>query len=263
MNMHDAITSMDLVEGLFEREDPEQQRRWLMDMGFDSSAASSSLLSSPAARADNASVQRGGGLSWAHHIWMTAVKNMTVRRFRHTGLSVVDDQESKEAAAEASSAALKQLPCIILAKYPNEDFTYLREHNFGGYPRSFPDGTVLRVAKGAGGTGGEGEGALFFMEDNRKREIAHQLLQSASLNTSNAVEMSEVEAASIATGSPLTELPIDETSGQSDGTAHWRVSRQSRTNRSASHSGSEVLRNLRNVSSGWRPSRNRTLVVVI
>ena len=172
--MEDAIHSMDLLEGAVERPDPEQQRQWLLSVGFDPPR------------------KNGGTSEWAHLVWHTRVKQLSVRRYQHTGILVID---SEEVAADTGFGfrSPQQLPALVLVRYPDE-LVYLQGTGFQGHPKVFEDGQLLKGRRST----------VFLVQGGKKRPFSSgAVFMAMGFSFESVLTVPDAELDPIPTGDPL------------------------------------------------------------
>jgi len=177
MTMVDALLSMDLLEGAIERADPEQQKQWLLSVGFDPPR------------------KNGGTSEWAHLAWHTRVKQLSVRRYQHTGILMVDPEE---AAADTGFGfrVPKKLPVLMLVRSPHEEYRYLQlRANFTGHPKVFEQGSLVK-ARG---------NAVYLLERGKKRLFpSGQVFLRMGFNFEDVLTIPAEQLEAIPTGDVLS-----------------------------------------------------------
>lgn len=106
--MYEAIRCLDLVDAVVERDDPYQQKQWLIDNDFDG----------------------GGSSEYVNKVWLTKIKQLTVKRFRHTGMIVIDPDD-KSISSGYGYIERREVNTTVLVKYPDE-YNYLKKNEFKG-----------------------------------------------------------------------------------------------------------------------------------
>ena len=107
MTMADAIRSLDVMEVAIERKDSEQQRQWLIQ--------------------NNVCKANGEKINL---FWNKKVKNLSIQRYKHTGLLVKDPNDmSHDSVHMLSWRQPKVIKSIITIKYPTE-YEYLVRNGY-------------------------------------------------------------------------------------------------------------------------------------
>ena len=103
LSMYDAISALGHSEIVVEREDPNEQKNYIITVG-----------------GVNGSV--GNNLEWAHNMWLTKVLKLDITRYPHSGLLVKDISDGTPERWGNPPQRMNIRGSYIMAKYISETY---------------------------------------------------------------------------------------------------------------------------------------------
>ena len=104
LSMYDAISALGHSEIVIEREDPNEQKEYLISQGANG----------------------GNNLEWAHKMWLTKVLKLNIIRYPHSGLLVKDISDGTPERWGGPPQRVNIRGSYVMAKYVTETYSLNR-----------------------------------------------------------------------------------------------------------------------------------------